>query len=121
MKKLAMFVGVLLVCFTFCSSLFAATVNFSWNANTDDTVGYKLYQATTSSNFTKGIGIVANVSGITTTTYSLTISTDGTYYWRLTAYDAAGNESDFSDSVTTTIDSKIPTTPTNLKITGVSK
>lgn len=41
--------------------------------------------------------------------YSYTFSTDGTYYWRVSAIDAANNEGPFADSCNFTIDTQAPT------------
>ena len=45
--------------------------------------------------------------------YSYTFSTDGTYYWRVSAIDAANNEGPFADNYNFAIDSQAPTSSVN--------
>jgi fibronectin type 3 domain-containing protein len=59
--------------------------------------GYRVYYGTTSRTYGSGL----NASSMTT--YIVPNLTVGrTYYFAVTAYDAAGNESDFSGEVTKT-------------------
>ncbi|MDZ7692339.1 MAG: Ser-Thr-rich GPI-anchored membrane family protein [Balneolaceae bacterium] len=84
------------------TGLTAATSNgnieLSWNANTEeDLAGYNLYRSTSSfseqSSATK-----LNGSPITGTSYTdENVEAGATYYYRLTAVDADGNESGFSN------------------------
>lgn len=70
----------------------AADVTLSWIANTEsDLAGYKIYQSTISGQYGAP---VATVGKITTQTLTLpTLTVDQTYFWTITAYDLAGNES----------------------------
>jgi hypothetical protein len=69
-----------------------STVDLSWSASTDDVgvTGYTVYRGTTA-------GFVADatsrIADATTTSYSDTGLADGTWYYRVTAVDAAGNTS----------------------------
>ncbi|OQX59725.1 hypothetical protein B5M50_02295, partial [candidate division KSB1 bacterium 4484_219] len=98
MKKLSGFFGSVL--FTILAfKLFAGSVTVSWNPNSEtDLAGYKIYYGTQSRNYDKTID-VGN-----TTSYRITNLSDGlTYYFAVTAYDTANNESDFSEEVFITL------------------
>jgi hypothetical protein len=72
----------------------------TWNANTDsDLAGYKVYRATASGAYGAPIATLGNVTGYTAT--GLTVGT--TYFFVITAYDQAGNESVFSNEVSKSI------------------
>lgn len=97
---------ILLMPVTVC----AATINFSWDANTEtDLAGYRMYQSNESGVYDMDTP-VAEIAE-TETTYTLPDVTDGTYFWVLTAYDNAGNESDPSNEVTLTVDETAPAPP----------
>ena len=106
MKKLFLTLAIVL-----CPVLtFAATIEFGWNANTEqDLAGYRLYQATTSGAYTKGT-FVAEIPK-PAVAYSLAAVPDGTYFWVLTAFDETGNESDWSNEVTLRVDETAPAPP----------
>ncbi len=76
-------------------SLAAGAVKASWNANTEpDLAGYKIYYGLSSGNYTISIN-VGNV-----TQYTVNQLTEGLiYYFVVTAYDTAGNESAYSQEV----------------------
>ena len=69
----------------------ADMATLTWNANTEsDLAGYKLYQGTVSGQY----GPPMDVGNVLTTTRTLpTLTVDQTYFFALTAYDKAGNES----------------------------
>ena len=73
----------------------AAHLDLAWNPNTEpDLAGYRIYYGTASREYVDSID-VGN-----TTTYGLDGLLEGvTYYIALTAYDTTGNESGFSDEV----------------------
>ena len=79
----------------FPAHAFGAAASFVWSANTEsDLAGYKIYYGTFSGNYTQYVD-VGN-----TTEYTQTGLQDGvTYYFASTAYDTAGNESDFSTEI----------------------
>lgn len=91
------------------SILYAATVQVSWNANTEaDMSGYNIYQ-----------GDVC----IGTVQHPLTVFTtkelpDGTYFFSVSAFDNATppNESIRSDAVSIKIDTTAPVKPTGIKV-----
>ncbi|MCI0698048.1 Ig-like domain-containing protein [candidate division KSB1 bacterium] len=75
--------------------LAAGAVKASWNANTElDLAGYKIYYGLSSGNYTISIN-VGNV-----TQYTVNQLAEGLiYYFVVTAYDTAGNESAYSQEV----------------------
>ena len=85
-----------------------AEITLAWDASSGAT-GYKIYRGMSSRMYTN-IFDVKNVL-----TYKDKITVDGKYYYAATAYDAAGNESDFSDEVSTVVDLTAPAIPANFK------
>ncbi len=79
----------------------AGTATLSWNATSDsDLAGYKVYRATTSG----GYGAPLATLNKTTTSYVASgLQTGTTYFFVITAYDTAGNESAFSNEVSKSI------------------
>ena len=74
-----------------------SSATLTWDPNTDsDLAGYKIYQATASGAYGAALGTVP--AG--TVTYQATgLSANTTYFFVITAYDHAGNESSFSNEV----------------------
>jgi hypothetical protein len=80
-------------------------VDLSWvapNTRTDgsyldpnDLVGYKIYYGTSPDQ----LALYEEIVGVSDTATSITISTPGIYYFAVTAYDADGLESSFSEIV----------------------
>ena len=75
-------------------------VTLAWNASTGpDLSGYKVHIGTSSGMYTVSVVDVGNL-----TTCTLTDLQSGTvYYFAVTAYDSSGDESGFSNEVSTTI------------------
>jgi hypothetical protein len=73
------------------SAATAGTATLSWNANTEtDLAGYKVYRATASGAYGAPVATLAK----TATGYVVTgLQTGTTYFFVITAYDSAGNES----------------------------
>jgi Fibronectin type III domain len=77
------------------------TATLSWTAPTDNSngspitglAGYNIYYGTDPSNLTKSI----DVAGATTTTYTVTGLTAGTYYFAVAAYNSEGVDSSLSN------------------------
>ena len=91
---------------------FAADVTLAWDAITQpELAGYKVYVGTSSRNYGAGtnVGIV--------TQYTVTGLGPGTYYFAVTAYDATGRETGYSNEVSETILSA-DTTPPAVSITS---
>ena len=74
-----------------------SSATLTWDPNTDtDLAGYKIYRATASGVYGAALGTVP--AG--TVTYQATgLSANTTYFFVITAYDDAGNESSFSNEV----------------------
>ena len=119
MKKVLMFIAMFMVIPVM--ALAASNVTFTWDANGEaDLAGYKIYQADTAGGQVIGSGneIADLPAGTETTTV---VVEDGTWYWVVTAYDLAGNESPASNEETKTLDTEAPQPPTNLWITLIEK
>lgn len=98
--------------------LFAADITLSWNANTEaDLAGYKVYQSTVAGQYGAPVATLGRVTQHTLTLPQLTV--DQVYFWILTAYDLAGNESGKSNEVSRIIAGVPPPpvlpAPTNLR------
>ncbi len=110
------FIGVLFIAFfTFVSCCAVAPPQadagqavMGWSASSSTgVIGYKIYFGTASGNYSQNMD-VGNV-----TSYTVTSLIDGqTYYFAAKAYDSAGNLSAFSNEVSKTISSTIPSTYT---------
>ena len=74
-----------------------SSLTLTWNANTaSDLAGYKVYRATSSGAYGAPLTtLLGNVTSYTAT--GLTVNS--TYFFVITAYDLAGNESAFSNEV----------------------
>jgi len=96
------------------------SASLSWTASTDNlgVTQYNVYRSTTSG-FTAS---AANKIGQTTATSYADTAAAGTYYYQVTAQDAAGNIGPASNEATATIlsDTTAPTAPTNLTATAPS-
>jgi hypothetical protein len=93
----------------FGSSALAQSVSLAWNADTDPTVvGYNVHYGTSSTSLTKtqnaGTATTATVSGLTT---------GQIYYFAVSAYNAAGVNSAYSNEVSYTPTATSPT-PTHV-------
>jgi len=79
----------------------ASQANLFWNANSEtDLAGYKVYQGTASG----GYGAPVATLPKTTTSYIATgLQTGTTYFFTVSAYDSAGNESIHSNEVSKSV------------------
>jgi fibronectin type 3 domain-containing protein len=95
------------------------SVSLSWGASTDNVgvTNYNVYRSTTSGFTPSTSNRIAQPTG---TTYTDSGLAAGTYYYLVTAQDAAGNVSAASNQATgtATADTTPPTAPTNLTATG---
>jgi hypothetical protein len=81
-----------------CMQAMATDVSLAWDASASaDVTGYKIYVGTASGTYDAPTTI-GNL-----TSYTVTGLSSGTYYFSVTAYDASGNESGFSNEVSKTI------------------
>lgn len=78
-------------------SAWTASGTVSWTANTDDTVGYKVYWGTTSGIYDNNVDV-----GNVTTYQILNLLSGTTYYAVITAYDPSANESGYSNEASAT-------------------
>ncbi|HDL18986.1 MAG TPA: T9SS type A sorting domain-containing protein [Bacteroidetes bacterium] len=95
---------ILFFCIVFPGLLFGKSVTVSWDANTEaDLLGYKIYYGTASRSYSK----VVDVSNVVQ--YQIDNLSEGqTYYFAVTAYDTAYNESGYSAEATVTFESSNP-------------
>lgn len=79
------------------------SATLSWDAVSNARVaGYRVYYGLASRNYAQAKGVGLNAGGCTT--YVVTgLDRGRTYYFAVTAYDASGNESDFSNEASKSI------------------
>lgn len=100
----------LLFLFYAAPSLYAVDVTLAWERNAEpDVLGYRIYYGIASRTYSRSID-VGNV-----TAYTVTGLGTGIYFFAVTAYNAAGLESGYSNEVWTTVSS---TTPSGCDING---
>jgi hypothetical protein len=88
----------LILAFICSQAAIAADVSLAWDASTSPNIaGYKVYVGTATGTYTAPITIGNQ------TTYTVTGLGPGTFYFAVTAFNTAGNESGFSNEVNTTI------------------
>lgn len=94
----------------------AYRAHLTWDANTEaDLAGYKVYFGTASGKY--GAPIDAGKTATPSApSFNVDLLQDGTYYFAVTAYDTAGNESGYSVEVVKVVDTTAPKTPTGLKV-----
>lgn len=117
MKKLLVLLVLLITSFSYASS----PQFLVWDApttNTDgspltDLGGYKVYCGDSSGNYT----IVKDIGLPLENRYQLDqiLTEEKTYYCVMTAYDAAGNESDYSNEVSFPFVINLPNAPQNVR------
>ena len=92
------------------------SVIVQWAANLDpDIAGYRVYQGTRPGSY----GYSIDVGNVTSFTAS-NLQVDSTYYFAITAYDSAGNESSPSEEVHIQLVDTLPITLTTLPINVLS-
>jgi hypothetical protein len=93
-------------CLSFLAALFvfaplalSSQTTLTWNSSSDpEVVGYRLYYGNASRDYFPAMDVDSQTS------WTITDLIEGTpYYFAVTAYDQAGNESDFSEEVSQTI------------------
>ena len=87
-----------------------STVTLQWDppAIATDVVGYKVYRGTASGTYPQSFDAGPAL------TYTLSGLADGTYYFVVTAYNAARYESEYSNEVSVSLYSQPPAAPKNL-------
>ena len=98
-----------------------ADVTFRWIPNTEsDLAGYHLFQSELPGSHADANRVadikLETLSDVSNPLFKLTGVDDGEHYWAMTAYDARGLESNYSDWVTTVVDTTPPKPPGNLRI-----
>mgnify|MGYP006299498725 CR=1 FL=1 len=113
-KRTGQFVGVILLIVNLCSKIYAGDVNVTWDPNSEpDLSGYKVYYGTSSRSYST----ILDVGN--TTEHTITNLTDGVqYYFAVTAYDTALNESGYSEEVNTFVGNSDTTPPARPNLTG---
>ena len=108
MKNLIIALAIILM----ATAAHAATIQVSWNANTEaDLAGYNVYYGTAPGAYGEAIS-----TSETSQLLTLTPSEGTTYYFAVTAYDTSGNESDYSEEVSLFIpDPTAPEKPTGIQ------
>ena len=99
----------------------AGTVIVSWDANTEpDLAGYKVYYGRSSKNYgaSNGGGVV---DAKLAREHTLNLQDNFTYYFAVTAYDTAGNESDLSAEVSATLGSVDKTPPSLTSVRALNQ
>src|SRR6478735_3310764 len=88
-----------LAVFARISSFAAGNVTLAWDASTDASVtGYRVYYGVGSANYTNSAAV-----GNVTSAVLANLADDATYYFAVTAYDAEGFESPFSNETSYTV------------------
>jgi hypothetical protein len=89
---------IALLVVTAASPVRAADITLAWDANSEtDLAGYKVYYGTASRTYGTPISIDK------VTTYKISSLAPGTYFFTVTARNAAGQESAYSNEVTATV------------------
>ena len=98
----------------------AGDVALAWDAvSADDLAGYKVYYGTSSGSYLAPINVAANQ---TTCTVSSSYFQPGQmYYFAVTAYDDAGNQSDYSNQVSKMIPTCDMNSDTTINILDLQK
>ena len=113
-------VGGLLVGLLPCPSVEAATVTLSVNTNTEpDWAKDKLYRAPGACTTPGPFATVRDVLKPAVSSFTDTVTTDGTYCYKITAVDTAGNESLFSNTAETVVNVNPPVAPVGLSVLSV--
>lgn len=119
MKKLLITILAVLF-FVFAGTAWAdSDVTLQWTANTEnDLAGYRVYRGTQAAGPYTQVGndVVCGPNNQTCCAFVDQGIPDGTYFWVATAFDTSGNESRYSNEVTSMLDSTSPAPPQELNI-----
>lgn len=92
-------------------------IGLQWDANTEtDLAGYYIYEAHTSDGQVIGTYMVSVPAPLVSFDFPPDSHVDGQYYWKITAFDTAGNESGFSNEVTADFNITPPSPPTGCSV-----
>ncbi len=121
--KKTILLGSIFLSLLFCSRLYAGEVNLTWDRPTtnvdatciSDHAGFNLYYNTTSGDYStfddigdiactdSGVDAGTGCGNIYNCSYTKTGLGEGAWYFYVTSYDTAGNESDYSNEASTEI------------------
>jgi len=107
----------ILIFFIFLSNivLMAGSVTISWDPNTEaDLAGYRVYYGTESRNYQVNVDV-----GLDTFKVIENLQTGIRYYFAVTAYDTANNESDFSEEVSIVLQNSVA--PTVVHVQAINR
>jgi fibronectin type 3 domain-containing protein len=99
-RRLLLLIALVAVTFLGISTTHANQVTLAWNPSSGPAVGYRVYYGQQSGRYSFITPTAPSL--ITTTTYTVPPLPAGTYYFAVTAFDNAGNESGFSNEVSVT-------------------
>ena len=116
MKKLLVTLAVLVLLQGVSFAQMPPPVGLQWDPNSEtDLAGYYIYEAQMSDGQVIGTYMVSVPAPLTDFTF-VDPHIDGQYYWKITAFDTAGNESGFSNEVTADFNVTPPTPPTGCSV-----
>jgi hypothetical protein len=94
----------------------AEPLGLQWDPNSElDLAGYFVYEAEIADGQVIGTYMVSVPAPLTEFLF-VDSHVDGQYYWKITAYDTAGNESGFSSEVTADFNVVPPVPPTGCSV-----
>jgi fibronectin type 3 domain-containing protein len=107
---------ILAVIIILAMAVSAQAATFAWDASSStDVTGYRVYKSSISGTYVKATGKVCDVNALTCIV-STGLADNSTYYFVATSYDAAGNESTYSNEVKlVTSDTIAPNPPGNFR------
>jgi hypothetical protein len=97
------------------SAVSSSQVNLSWHDNSDNENGFSIERSTDNSNY----GQIATASANTTSYDNTGLAPNTKYYYRVRAYNGAGN-SGYSNNTSATTANVAPASPSGLTATAVS-
>ena len=101
--------------FLFNTVLMGKSVTVSWDPNTEaDLAGYRVYYGTASRNYQVNVDV-----GLDTSKVIENLQSGIRYYFAVTAYDTANNESDFSEEVSIVLQSNVA--PTVVHVEAINR
>jgi len=114
--SMAFVLAVILLCYVNAK---AGEVKLTWDPNSEsDLAGYKVQQSTDNAMVSPTVIDLplATLADVSAPQFNYLSLPDGTYYFTVTAYDNADNESGPSNKVSISINQDPPGNPTNLRV-----